>query len=130
MPKFFMRSYGQPAGFGDPWTNDMDTAILDVTPELLDLCRRRTKHILELAAQDKSIWELHFWDEGRVSWWEFYPSELIESIGLIGAEDAADNGELVELTDATVLKLDKACAAECDSDAGLGPSPGRRSPRM
>ena len=40
MPKFFMRTYGQSAGFGDPWTNDMDTAILDVNPELLDLCRR------------------------------------------------------------------------------------------
>ena len=114
MPKYFMRTYGQSAGFGDPFTSDMDTAILDVTPELIKLCRQRFKQIQRLAAKDESLWELHFWDAGRISWWEFYPEELIESIGLIGAEEAADNGELVELTDNTALKLDKACAVECD----------------
>ncbi len=113
MPTFFMRTYGQSAGFGDPWTSEMDTATLDVTPELIRLCRRRSKQVLELAAKDQSLWELHFWDPERVAWWEFYPGELIESIGLIGAEEAADEGELVELTDASPLKLDKACAVEC-----------------
>jgi len=113
MTTYFMRTYGQSAGFGDPFTNDMDTAVLDVTPELIDLCRQRGKRVLRLAAQDASLGELLFWDEGRLSWWEFYPSELIERIGLIGADDAADNGELVELTDASVLKRDLACAVEC-----------------
>ena len=113
MPMHFMRTYGQSAGFGDPFTSDMDTAILDVTPELIDLCYQRSKQVLKLTAKDEWLWELLFWDEGRVSWWEFYPDELIESIGLIGAEDAADHGELVELTDASALQHDKACAVEC-----------------
>lgn len=113
MPRFFMRTYGQSGGFGDPFTSDMDMATLDITPELIRLCRRRSKQILKLAAQDELLWELHFWDGGRVSWWECYPSELIESLGLIGADDAADDGELVELTDTSALRLDKACAVEC-----------------
>jgi len=113
MPTFFMRTYGQSAGFGDPFTHDMDTAMLELTPELVDMCRQRAKDVLRLAAKDKSLWELHFWDEGRISWWEFYPEELIERLGLIGAEDAADNGELVLLSDTSALKLDQRCAAEC-----------------
>jgi hypothetical protein len=112
MPTFFMRTYGQAAGFNDPWTSEMDTATLDVTPALIRLCRRRSRQALDLAAKDNSLWELHFWDPGRVAWWDFYPEELIESIGLIGAEVAADDGELVELADATALKLDKSCAVE------------------
>ncbi len=113
MTTYFMRTYGQSAGFGDPFTSDMDTAMLDVTPELIDVCRQRAKRVTKLAAQEKSLWELLFWDEGRLSWWEFYPSEMIESMGLIGAEEAADNGELVELTDSSALKRDQACAVEC-----------------
>jgi hypothetical protein len=50
MPTYFMRTYGQTAGFGDPWTNDMDTAMLDLTPELIDLCRQRSVRVLALAA--------------------------------------------------------------------------------
>ena len=113
MTIYFMRTYGQSTGFGDPFTGDMDTAMLHVTSELIDVCRQRAKRVLKLAAQDDLLWELLYWDEGRLSWWEFYPSELIESMGLIGAEEAADNGELVELTDASVLKRDQACAVEC-----------------
>ncbi len=113
MTIYFTRTYGQSAGFGDPFTGDMDTAMLDVTPKLIDVCRQRAKRVLKLAAHDDLLWELLYWDEGRLSWWEFYPSELIESMGLIGAEEAADNGELVELTDASVLKRDQACAVEC-----------------
>jgi hypothetical protein len=110
---YFMRTYGQSAGLGDPWTNDMDLATLDITDELVALCRRRARDVLKLAAEDARLCELSFWDEGRIAWWNCYPDELIEGIGLIGAEDAADNGELVKLIDADALKLDEACAVEC-----------------
>jgi hypothetical protein len=109
-----MRTYGQSAGFGDPFTNDMDTAMLELTPELIAVCRQRASLVLELAAKDETLWELLFWDAGRVTWWEFYPEQLIEQIGLIGAEDDADNGRLVELTHPDVLEKDRCCSVECD----------------
>jgi hypothetical protein len=128
MTNYFMRTYGQSAGFGDPFTNDMDTAMLDVTHELIDVCRQRAKRVLKLASQETLLWELLFWDEWRLSWWDFYPSDLIESMGLIGAEEAADNGELVEPTDPGELKRDQACAVECAQMRVLVYRQNRRSP--
>jgi hypothetical protein len=113
MPQFFMRTFGQSNACGDPWTSYMDTAMLELTPALIDVCRRRSDSVLKLVVQDESLCELLFLDEGRVSWWEFYPSKLIERLGQTSTDTAADSGELVELTDPETIDLDQPCDVEC-----------------
>jgi hypothetical protein len=87
MPKIYMRTYGQTAGFGDPFTSEMGTAVLELTPELIALCRQRARLALDMAAQDANLWEVLFWDPGSITWWEFYPDYLTELLGLVEAED-------------------------------------------
>lgn len=112
MPKYFMRTYGQSGGFGEAYSADLDTAVLDVTPELLALCRQRERLVLELAAHDENLWELLFWDPGGVTYFAFSPQHLVEQLGLTASEDAADEGQLVELTDPAWLEKEK------ESEAG------------
>jgi len=113
MPKFLCRTYGQSAGFGDPFTSDVDAATVELTVGLIDLCRKREQQALALYAQDDTLWELYFWHSWP-DWYEFYPSEAEEnSLIPAGSDYSVDEGELIPVNEAEWNYEDKAVRVEC-----------------
>jgi hypothetical protein len=57
-----------------------DCAVIEVTPQLLDVVRQRVAIARQALLQDKELWELYFWDGGP----DFYDSDFLDAC------DAAD----------------------------------------
>ena len=112
MPKFLCRTLGQSDGHGFADTSAMDSAVLEIDEDLLDLCREREKLVIAMHAQDTALFQCLFL--GRfVDWYEFYPDEAEENCLIpVGGDEAADDGELLPFNSENLFSADKKCSTE------------------
>ena len=112
MPKFLCRTHSHLEGHGDADTSEMDSAVLEIDDDFLELCRRREQLVIAMHAQDTALFKCLF--RGRfVDWYEFYPDEAEENCLIpVGGCEAADDGELLPFNSANLFSADKKCSTE------------------
>ena len=68
---------------------DCDCGVIEVTPQLLDVVRRRVAIAQQALSQDKELWGLYFWDGGP----DFYDSDFLDACDEAdaGGDDADDD---------------------------------------
>ena len=67
------------------FNGDCDYAVVRLTPEVVDMVRRRVELVRQAGGQDDSLYELSFWDGTA----EFYDSDLVDTCQAAFADETA-----------------------------------------